>query len=110
MSTSFEHHKIRLSISSLNGIKFTTTFVCYTNECSLDFVKMASKRKQTTLFKYNFKKKVEHKGTLVEIKGKDFLDNESGIFKCTNCKDSFISKQGNLFNFFSLCNFSIFCL
>ena len=32
-------------ISSLNGIKFTTTFVRYTNECSLlDFVKMARKR------------------------------------------------------------------
>ena len=28
---------------------------------------MASKRKQTTLFKYNFKKKVEHKGTLFLI-------------------------------------------
>ena len=103
------HQRTRLSISSLNGIKFTTTFVRYTNKCSLlDFVKTASRRKQTTLFKYNFFKKVEHKGTLVEIKGKDFLDNESGIFKCTNCKDSFISKQGNLFKFFSLCNFSIF--
>ena len=45
----------------------------------LDFVKIASKRKQTILFKYNFKKKVEHKGALIEIKGKDFLDNESAI-------------------------------
>ena len=71
---------------------------------------MASERKQTTLFKYNFKKKVEHKGTMVEIKGKDFLYNESGIFKSTKCKDSFLSKQGNLFNFVSLCNFSIFCV
>ena len=70
---------------------------------------MASKRKQATLFKYNFKRKVEHKGTPVEIKGKDFLDNKSGIFSCTNCKDSFLGKQGNLFKFFS-CNFSIFCL
>ena len=38
---------------------------------------MACKRKQTTLFKYNFKRKVEHKGTLIEIKRKDSLDNES---------------------------------
>ena len=83
----------------------------YTNERSLlDFEKMASKRKQATLFKYNFKRKVEHKGTPVEIKGKDFLDNKSGIFSCTNCKDSFLGKQRNLSNFFSLCNFSIFCL
>ena len=80
----------------------TTTFARYTNECSLlDFVKMASKRKQTTLFKYNFKKKVEHKGTLVDIKGKDFLDNESGIFKCKNCKDSFCSFSVERHYFFS---------
>ena len=67
-----------MSISSLKRIKFTTTFIRYTNECSLlDFVKMAGKRKQTALFKYNFKRKVEHKGTLIEIKRKDSLDNES---------------------------------
>ena len=60
---------------------------------------MASKRKETTLFKYSFKKEVEHKGTLAVIKGKDFLDNQSGIFKCRNCKDRLLSKQSNFFFF-----------
>ena len=68
---------------------------------------MASKRKQTTLFKYNFKKKVEHKGTLVDINWKDFLDNESGVFKCTNCKDSFLSKQNNFFFLYLISVFSV---
>ena len=35
---------------------------------------MATKHKQTTLFKYSFKKKVAHNGTLVEVKGNEFLD------------------------------------
>ena len=76
-----------------------------------ELVKMATKRKQTTLFKYNFTKKVKHNESLVEVKGNEFLD-ESSKFKCKTCAGSFRSKQGNFFFIFILICFQsefIFC-
>ena len=51
-------------------------------------------KKQSTLFRFGFKKKVEHRGKIVEIKEKEFTDDIRGIYKCSNCEKRFKSKAG----------------
>ena len=59
------------------------------------FFIMASKRKQTTWFKCNFKKKVSQRGTVIELSDKEFIEGssqEKGFYKCNGFEDSFKSK------------------
>ena len=50
-------------------------------------------KRQTTLFKYNFKKSVEHRGNLLDISEKHYAKTtDAGLFKCISCKVGFKSK------------------
>ena len=50
-------------------------------------------KRQTTLFKYNFKKSVEHRGKLLDISEKHYTKTtHAGLFKCISWKVGFKSK------------------
>ena len=48
--------------------------------------------KQTSLFMYGFKKRIQHRNQLFDVSGDD--NNVSGVYKCHSCEKYFKSKQG----------------
>ena len=50
--------------------------------------------KQTSLFKYGFKKRMQHRNQLFDVSGDDIVPNVSGVCKCDSCEKYFKSKQG----------------
>ena len=52
-------------------------------------------KRQTSLFKYGFTKKVKHRNTLVNVSPVDGnYVKDTGIFKCSSCDKAFMSTQG----------------
>ena len=50
--------------------------------------------KQTSLFKCGFKRKVQHRNKLLELKDPDFVPDVTGVLPCEKCGKRFKSKQG----------------
>ena len=50
-------------------------------------------KRQASLFKYGFTKKVKHRITLVNVSVGDYV-HETGIYTCSLCDKSFKSTQG----------------
>ena len=48
-----------------------------------------SKKRQTTLFKYGYSKKVKHRNELVEVCGEKLCTEEPGLNKCDDCDNRF---------------------
>ena len=52
------------------------------------------KKKQTTLTKFGFSKKIEHNSKLVEVETPNFVSDASGVIPCSECNLRFKSRQG----------------
>ena len=59
-------------------------------ECFILKVKMASKQ---LCLNITIKKKVSHRGTVIEVSGKEFIEDSSQD-KCKGCENSFKIKAG----------------
>ena len=55
---------------------------------------MSGKSKQSTLFKFGFKKTISHRNETVEVIKPDFVNDVKGVYKCDGCEQYFKSKQG----------------
>ena len=53
-----------------------------------------SKKRQATLFKYGYSKKVKHRNELVEVCGEKLCTEEPGLIKCDDCDNRFKTRQG----------------
>eukprot|EP00794_Sanderia_malayensis_P000106 gene106-716_t len=56
---------------------------------------MGDKKKQSTLFKFDFSKKIPHRHELQEVPGRSFVeDDDVRLYRCDTCKKHFKSKSG----------------
>lgn len=51
-------------------------------------------KRQTTLGKFGFTKKINHRNTSVEVKIEDYVEVDNARIKCDFCSSKFINEQG----------------
>ena len=80
---SFSNNYVSQSQLILNAYLFTFRkgYLC--------FVEML---KLTSLFKFGFKRRIQHRGQLLEVSGEDFVKDTRPSYKCQVCNKTFQSK------------------
>ena len=53
-----------------------------------------SSKKQSTLFKFGFKRQVHHRNQVVNIEGPETVSTKDAVFACECCKERFKTRAG----------------